>query len=225
MLALAAISGALVLAGAAGAGGSFERVVGVGAGGAWTQVRLVPRSDAALAGPSVPVPREGFVRVYPFVGSLPAIPGRYYPGPHVLCLSWHEPPAGCVRLAAAGARLLAPFARLPRRTAAPTVVTSVRFRTLLLRYADGNVFAALELALERPARPAASAPAYGVRLSVTWRGPERAAMPSTLLLAPAGVYVRRAIFPLPHGVWCFLAGNLPARLAGASLIEATARHC
>jgi hypothetical protein len=50
-------------------------------------------------------------------------------------------------------RLLGPLARLPLRDQAPTTPVEVRYRSRVLRYADGNIFAALELALERPARP------------------------------------------------------------------------
>jgi hypothetical protein len=81
-LALVSISGAA-------AGGAFEGIVGVGAHGMWRAISLNQtgaRSEAALSGTAVSIPRGGFVRVYPFIGGLPAIPGRFYPASHVLCL-------------------------------------------------------------------------------------------------------------------------------------------
>src|SRR6266581_1072982 len=68
-------------------GGSFERVVGVGARGASAVIKLNQtgsRSDSNLGGAAVAVPAGGYVRVYPFIGGLPAIPGRFYPVEHVL---------------------------------------------------------------------------------------------------------------------------------------------
>jgi hypothetical protein len=208
------------------AGGSFERVVGVGAKRAWTVIKLNqtgPRSDSVLGGTAVAVPSGGYIRIYPFIGDLPAIPGRFYPAIHVLCLYWHEPVSNCSRLSAAGTTLLAPFAGLPLRYKAPTTPVAVRHRSRLLRYADGNIFAALELALERPALPRSSAPRNAIALTVTWRGLNVAHLPGQLFLTPNGVYSSRRLFPLPRGPWCYLAENL--RGASASLIEATTRIC
>ena len=42
------------------------------------------------------------------------------------------------------------------------------------------------------------------------------------MLMPLGAYTHGQLSPLPRGVWCYLAGNLPANLAPASLIEAAA---
>lgn len=134
------------------AGGSFERIVGVGANGASASVKLAqsgPGSEASLQGPAVAVPRGGYVRLYPFIGGLPAIPGRYYPATRVICLYWHEPASNCARIGVDGARLLVPVAKLPLRHKQPTAPVAVRYRSRLLRYADGNIFAAIELALER----------------------------------------------------------------------------
>jgi hypothetical protein len=88
------VASAFVSVPGAVAGGAFERIVGVGANGASLAVSLNQtggRSDTALSGTAVAVPRGGYVRVYPFTGGLPAIPGRYYTASHVLCLYWHEP--------------------------------------------------------------------------------------------------------------------------------------
>src|SRR5256885_11955429 len=65
---------ALLLAGAtprAAAGGPFVRLIGVGANGAWRELRLArsgPRSDASLfsGGQKLPLPHGGYVRLFPF---------------------------------------------------------------------------------------------------------------------------------------------------------------
>ncbi len=217
---------ALVSVGGATAGGPFQRIVGVGANGAWRAISLQRsgvRSDAALSGAAVPVPRGGYVRIYPSIGGLPGVPGRYYAAAHVLCLYWHEPVSNCSRLGDAGIRLLSPLARLPLRLLAPTVPVAVRYRSHLLRYADGNIFAALELALERPALVRSSVPRDAIRLAVTWHGPEAARMPLDLALTPSGVYTGNRLFVLPRGPWCYLAANLPD--PSALQIEAANRVC
>jgi hypothetical protein len=218
-LALVAVPGAI-------AGGAFERIVGVGAHGASRAISLSQtgtRSDVALSGDATGVPRGGYVRVYPFIGGLPAIPGRYYPASHVLCLYWHEPVSNCSRLTAAGMTLLSTFNSLPLRQLPPTEPVAVRYRSRLLRYANGNIFAALELALERPALARSLAPPDAIKLGVTWRGPRASRRPGRLFLAPTGVYTSHRLFPLRHGPWCYLAENLPH--ASASLIGATTRIC
>ena len=219
MAALVSVPGAV-------AGGSFERIVGVGANGASAAIKLNqtgPRSDTVLTGQGVTVPSGGYVRVYPFIGGLPAIPGRFYPAPHVLCLYWHEPASNCSRLGPAGARLLAPLAGLPLRHRAPTTAVAVRYRSRLLRYADGNIFAALELALERHAQARSSLPGNAIALTVGWRGPDAASRPRQLFLTPIGVYTPTRLFPLERGPWCYLAANLTD--LSASLLEATTRIC
>jgi len=219
-------AGALVLVPRAVAGGPFERVVGVGSKGAWAGIKLSqsgPGSDASFGGTAVAVPSGGYVRIYPLIGGLPGIPGRFYPAAHVLCLYWNEPVSNCSRLSAAGVRLLAPLAGLPLRYVAPTTPVAVRFRSRLLRYADGNIFAALELALERLPLFRSSVPPNAIALTVVWRGPNAAHRPSHAFLTPSGVYTSRRLFPLQRGPWCYLTANLPD--ASLSLIEATARLC
>lgn len=207
------------------AGGSFERIVGVGANGSSAVIKLEqtgPRSDSTLNGRPVPVPKGGYLRLYPFSGELPAIPGRLYPASNVLCLYWHEPASNCLRLSSAGSRLLAPLASLPLRRSPPTVPTEVRYRSHVLQYADGNIFAALEMAFERRSHAVPSAPADAVALAVTWRGPAARERPRAIMLTPLGAYTHGRLSPLQRAVWCYLAGNLPANLEPPSLIEAAA---
>jgi hypothetical protein len=228
---LIALIGYVALAGVpdASAGGSFERIVGVGANGGSRVIELEqsgPQSDSALGGPAVAVPRSGYVRLYPFIGGLPAVPGRFYPADHVLCLYWHEPASNCWRLRRAGQQLLAPLAKLPVWHRAPTTPVGVSYRSHLLPYADGNIFAALELALERPWVRDTSAPPDGVELTVTWHGPTAVSRPRRLLLTPTGVYTPGRLFPLQRGPWCDLAGRLSdEKSASALLIEAVTRDC
>jgi hypothetical protein len=208
------------------AGGPFARIVGVGANGAWDAIKLDqtgPRSDSALGGKAIAVPSGGYVRVYPLIGGLPGIPGRFYPAAHVLCLYWREPVSSCSRLGGAGNSVLAPFAALPLRHGAPTSPVAVRYRSRVLRYADGNIFAALELALERHALRRSSTPRNAIALTVTWRGPDAAHRPRKLFLTPVGAYTSKRLFPLQRGPWCYLAGNL--KDASFNLIAAIARMC
>jgi hypothetical protein len=217
---------ALVFIPGAAAGGAFERIVGVGAHGAWRAISLNQtgaRSEDALSGTAVGVPHGGYVRIYPFIGDLPAIPGRFYPTAHVLCLYWHEPASNCSRLTETGMRLLSPFVSLRLRELPPTAPVAVHYRSRLLRYADGNIFAALELALERPSLARSAMPPDAIKLGVTWRGPSASRLPGKLFLTPMGVYTSRRLFPLRRGPWCYLAENLSA--SSASLIEATSRIC
>jgi hypothetical protein len=222
--ALAAV--ALVSVPGAAAGGAFERMVGIGTDGVWRAISLNQtgaRSEDALSGTAAAIPRGGYVRVYPFIGGLPAIPGRYYPASHVVCLYRHEPVSNCSRLTAAGTTLLSSFVSLPLRQLTPTVPVAVRYHSRLLRYANGNIFAALELALERPPLARTATPPDAIRLRVSWRGPKAFRLPTNLFLTPSGVYTSRRLFPLQRGPWCYLAQNLPE--ASASLIEATSRIC
>src|SRR4051794_30799598 len=139
------------------AGGPFERVVGVGAGGHWIGLHLDPsgpRSENVLTGSRVGAPPLRYVRLYTLIGGLPGIPGRYYPAAGVLCLSWARTPPSCLSLVTAGRRLLRPLARLPRLAGPPTTLVRVVPGTGVLRTL--NVHLGVELAFERP-------PAAGVR--------------------------------------------------------------
>jgi len=125
----------------------------------------------------------------------------------VVCFYWHEPASNCARLSASGRRLLAPLVRLQLRSDAPTTPVAVRYRSRLVRYADGNIFAALELAVERPSLRRSSVRPNAIALAVTWRGPNVAHMPDDIFLTPIGVYARGNLFPLQRGPWCYLAGT------------------
>jgi hypothetical protein len=222
LAALVVAAGAVVPA--ASAGGSFERVVGVGSNGRSAVITFQAGSaDEVFAGKPTAVPTGRYVRIYPFVGDLPAIPGRFYPSARVVCLYWHEPASGCSTLGADAREVLAPLTRLARFGEAPTVVVAVSRRGRLLPYADGNVFAALELALERPAIRRPTSPPNGITLAIRWQGPQAGSMPRELTLTPIGAYGAGRLHPLGRGPWCFLAGHL--RGAPAELIEATARIC
>jgi hypothetical protein len=157
------------------------------------------------------------------IGGLPADPGRYYPTTHVVCLYWREPASNCSRIGAAGTSLLSPFTKLPLRHKRPTTPVEVRYRSRPLRYANGNIFAALELALEERSISQPVAPPHAIRLAVRWKGPLAAHEPSLIWLAPHGVYTPHRFSTLPRGTWCYLVANLPHPSAG--LIEATSHIC
>lgn len=230
-LAPAAVLAAILLAPAAQAGGPFERIVAVGAGGGSSTIELSPsgpRSEAALSGVAVNAPAGGYVRLYSFIGPLPAEPGRFYPASHVTCITWKSAPLGCVRLGNAGLRLLEPAGRLPLRHDGLTAPISVSFAGHVLPYANGNIFAAFELAFELP--PAAAVQPVrsddAVPLSVVWRGPAAHSRPQALLLTPTGIVANGVLRPLGRGIWCYLSVNIPDRLKSARLdAEIASERC
>ena len=223
-IAAVAVLAAVLVAPAAQAGGSFERIVAVGAGGASRAIVLAqsgPHSATALTGTAVAAPAGGYVRLYTFIGTLPAEPGRFYPGSSVACLSWQSAPAGCVKLGSAGAQLLSPFRGLAPRHDELTVPTSVSFSGHMLAYARANVLLAFELAFERPAVTAGST-RRGMPLEVAWKGPDANGRPRALILTPAGLVANGELRPLSRGIWCYVALNIPDRLKSFALDAAIA---
>lgn len=219
---------ALGLAGSAappaGAGGPFQLLIGVGPGGEEGAIRLAPsgqRSDASLfaGGGRVARPRGGYVRLFPTIGGLPGIPGRYYPAARVLCWSWRQPDRDCWRANATAVRLLAPLADLARRGQEPTVVAELRYQGRRVRLALANLLVGLELALGRRPTPAERPPSKAIRFAARWRGPLASLRPRRFALAPNGVYAGRFRYPLERGVWAFANAN---RLAGATTAGLTA---
>ena len=206
----------MVLAGAAAPraadGGPFLRLIGVGANGAWRALRLAPsgpRSDASLFadGQRLPLPSDGYVRLFPFGPGLPGVPGRYYPGERVLCWSWQQPDRDCRRASENAVRLLEPLASLPRFRQAPTVLVELRYRGGRVRPALANLFVGLELAFERPGTPAAKVPGTALRFTARWRGPAAATRPRRFELGPAGAYSGGLLYRLDRGVWAFADAN------------------
>src|SRR5689334_10108608 len=205
---------------AAQAGGPFERVIGVGAGGHWIGLRLAPsgsRSEDALTGPRVGAPRLRYVRLYTLVGGLPGIPGRYYPAAGVLCLSWAEAPSNCQRLMPAGRRLLRPLGRLPRLAGQPTRLVRVVPGTGVLRTL--NVHLGIELALERPSVTGVrQKDADALLVTLVWHGPQADRRPRHVLLDHRGVWAAGRLYPTPPGVWPYIVANAPpASISAASL--------
>jgi hypothetical protein len=200
-----------VSAPAAMAGGPFDQIVAVGAGGRSATLRLAPsgpRSEDSLGGVGVSAPKGGYVRVYTLIGGLPGVPGRYYPARRVLCMAWSERPTGCQRLVAAGHRLLAPLDRLPRLRGAPTVLVRVHPDSGVVRTL--NVHLGIELALARPPLQTSGEPSsHALVLSLTWRGPAAQARPARILLDRRGVWSAGRLYPTPPGVWSYVADNQP----------------
>jgi hypothetical protein len=220
---------ALLLAGAtpqwAGAGGPFVRLVGVGAHGAWRALPLAPsgrRSDASLfsGGQRLPLPRDGYVRLFPFGPGLPGVPGRYFPAERALCWSWRQPDRDCRRANENAVRLLEPLATLPLRRQAPTVLVQLRYRGRLVRPALANLRVGLELAFDRPGRPAARVPRSALRFTGRWRGPAVGARPQRFALGPAGAYGGGLLYPLDRGVWSYADAN---RVPGPATAGLTVR--
>ncbi|HET7647980.1 MAG TPA: hypothetical protein VFK17_05370 [Gaiellaceae bacterium] len=210
---------AIVAVGGAGArpasaGGSFARLVGVGANGASVEIRLAasgPRSDASLfaGGAGVAAPQGGYVRLFPLIGGLPGIPGRYYPTARALCWSWHQPDHDCRRADPTARRLLSPLTSLPRWKLEPTTLSRLEYRGRQVRPALDNLLVALELAFDRRPVPAdASRPGADAFPFVgRWRGPQAHERPSRFTLGRRGVYSRGLLYPLDRGVWAFVDAN------------------
>ncbi|MEJ7792369.1 MAG: hypothetical protein WKF65_10410 [Gaiellaceae bacterium] len=121
----------------------------------------------------------GYVRLFPTIGGLPGIPGRYYPAEPVLCWSWRQPDRDCWRASSNAVQLLAPLASLPRWQQPPSVLAELRYRGLRVRPALANLHVALELAFDRDGTAAASVPAGALRFTGRWRGPAAACTRST----------------------------------------------
>jgi hypothetical protein len=214
-MAAATLITALGLAGSAppaSAGGPFERLVAVGAAGEWRAIRLAPkgaRSDGSLfaGGQRISRPESGYVRLFPTIGGLPGIPGRYYPAERVLCWSWRQPDRDCWRANATAARLLAPLTGVPRRRREPTVLAELHYQGQRVRPALANLRVALELAFERPGVKATKTPARALRFAARWRGPAAANRPRRFALGPAGVYSGALLYRLERGVWDFADAN------------------
>lgn len=207
------------------AGGPFERLIGVGAQGTWRTIRLAPsgpRSDASLlaGGSRVARPGRGYLRLFPMIGGLPGIPGRYYPAERVLCWSWRQPDRDCRRASATAVRLLTPLASLPRWSEEPTLLAELRYRGRRVRPGLANLLVALELAFERPGLATAKVPPGALRFTGRWRGPAASQRPRRFALGPAGVYVNGRLYRLDQGVWAFADAN---RLPGPTTAGLTVR--
>lgn len=211
-----AIGSAFGVAGAAprsaDAGGPFARLIGVGEEGEWREIRLAakgPQSDASLfrGGRRMALPTSGYVRLFPTIGGLPGIPGRYYPADHVLCWSRRQPDRDCWRANATAVRLLSPLASLRRRRQTPTVLAELRHRGQLVRPALANLRVGLELGFARRGVPAATIPPTALRFTGRWRGPEAGLRPRRFALGPLGVYSGGLLHRLGRGVWGFAYAN------------------
>jgi hypothetical protein len=212
LLAAFALGGAA--APTASAGGPFARLIGVGRTGVSIEITLQPsgiRSDASLfiGGPRVAAQTSGYVRLFPLIGGLPGVPGRYYPAAQTLCWSWHQPDRDCHRANATARQLLAPLAVLPRWPVAPTVLDKLDYRGRRVRPALGNLLVALELAFDRrPVRATAAGPGAGAFAFVgRWHGPAARLRPRRFTLGPRGVYSGGLLYGLDRGVWAFADAN------------------
>jgi len=181
-------------------GGKFEEIVAIGKGGATRTITLAKRgarSDSSLFhGKAMRRPNDGYLRVFPFIGGLTGIPGRFYPREGVLCLSWTDQPAGCRALGAAGQRLMSPLRNLPLRTAPPTSPIGFRGKFQSYSWARRNVLVAIEMGFDRRPHCCEARPTEAIPVVVTWRGPLAAHRPNAFALTPAGIYSRRAVYPL-----------------------------
>jgi hypothetical protein len=208
------------------AGGPFEQIVGVGAAGQWTRLKLAPRgprSEDTLSGRSTRASGVGYVGVYTLIGGLPGIPGRFYPATGVLCLSWGELPSNCQQLQSGGRRLLAPLSRLARFHRAPTQLVGVKPAAGVLR--TRNVHLGLQLALARRPVPRSQPPPPGaLALTLIWHGPDAAQRPRRALLDARGIWASGHLYPAPRGVWPYIAANATGPRGSLIIAPASARR-
>lgn len=197
----------------ASAGGPFARLIGVGSSGDSLEITLQrsgARSDASLfsGGPPLAVPSGGYVRLFPLIGGLPGVPGRYYPAAQALCWSWQQPARDCQQADATARRLLAPLRTLRPWQAPPTVLTGLDYRGRRVRPALANLLVALELAFDRrPVRATGSPGTAAFSFVGRWQGPQARLRPRRFTLGPQGVYSGGLLYRLDPGVWAFANAN------------------
>jgi hypothetical protein len=200
----------LAFAASAQAGGAPERIIAVGGNGHWASIPLGQNEGDALdaLGPSVPRPSTGFVRVYPLIGELPGLPGRFYPSAGTFC--WDRPgalgrPGSCHRTGPKTVRVLRSTSRLSPLHATTNVV---RMTQCGVDKGLTNVAVGIELAFERGLSRPTRFPVHAFQLEVTWLGPEANQRPRIVFVTPAGIFARGRTYRAPRGVWEFAQANL-----------------
>jgi hypothetical protein len=174
---------------------TLTKVVAVGAGGAYVELRGVGWASLQTS-PVDSAPSGGFVLLYPVMEhGVPAQPGRFFPGSGVACFSWDRTVLGtCGRL---GGELAKRLAGLPTLASEPTVLRSLVVGRTPGRV-DSNGAVAIELAFNRPqlSRPAASRPANCLTLRATWVGPKASTRPTRFRSCKRGLWSDGRIYPV-----------------------------
>src|SRR5215218_2772692 len=187
-----AIATAFVAVPSAGAK-TLTKVVAVGAGGAYVELRGLDWSSLQTSATET-VPSGGFVLLYPLMErGMPAQPGRFFPASGVACFSWDRTVLGtCGRLAD---ELAARFSGLPTLSSEPTVLKRLVFGgTAAAIRSNGAV--AIELAFNRPqlSRPMPKRPANCVVLRAAWVGPEASTRPTKFRSCQGGLWSRGRLY-------------------------------
>lgn len=194
-IAVALAVAAALLAVPAAAAKTLTKIVAVGAGGAYVELRGLDWPSLNLSPVDV-APSGDYVLLYPLMErSVPARPGRFYPGSGVACFSWDRTVLGtCGRLAeAVGARL----GGLPAVRGEPTVLRSlVRARTPARVLSSGAI--AIELAFNRPqlSRRMPKRPTNCIGFRATWLGPNAATRPRRFWSCAPGLWTGGRIYPV-----------------------------
>jgi hypothetical protein len=173
---------------------TLTKVVAVGAGGAYVELRGLGWESLQTT-PSDTAPSGGFVLLYPLMErSVPARPARFFQDSGVACFSWNRTVLGtCGRLSDEVATRLA---GLPVLAGEPTVL-----RSLIVGQRPGivesNGAIAIELAFNRPqlSRRAPKRPANCLQLRATWIGPQASTRPTRFRSCGVGIWSRGRLYP------------------------------
>jgi len=193
-IAVALAVAAALLAVPSAAAKTLTKVVAVGAGGAYVELRV---DWSALRTSAVDVAPSGdYLLLYPLMErSVPAQPGRFYPSSGVACFSWDRTVLGtCGRLADGVAARLG---GLPALRGEPTVLRSLVVGRTPARLRSGGAVA-IELAFNRPqlSRRAPKRPTNCVAFRATWVGPNAATRPTRFWSCVGGLWAGGRIYPV-----------------------------
>jgi hypothetical protein len=200
------VVGALLLGGAARAGGNPSQIVAVGAA---HQTRVISitaaQGELLYQGTVASTPHAGYVRIYPIFFGLPGVPARFFPAAGVLCFD--PPPATkCRQLPATVRAAFGLLRQLPLRLGPVSRVQALYVGAKQLRL--GNVRTAVELAFDRGGHPGASR-GGSVTLRIVWRGPGSSTLPRRAQLLPNALYASGLLYPLSPFVAAYVRRNLP----------------
>jgi hypothetical protein len=171
----------------------LTKVVAVGAGGVSVELRGLGWND--LRATAVAASPEGpYVLVYPLMErGIPAQPGRFYPGDHVVCYSWDRSAVGeCHQVSQT---LETDLNGLPTMVGPPTILKSLKVgrRT---KSVNTNGAVAVELAFSRPAvARIAKRPKACTSMQATWTGTEASSRPRRFCSSAKGLWSAGKLYP------------------------------
>jgi hypothetical protein len=184
---------ASLVAGSAASAKSLQKIVAIGAHGASTELTGLDWGTWAES-PARVSPKGQYVLLYPLMErGIPAQPGRYYPGLHVVCFSADRLFAG--RCYGAPAALEAVLAGLPTVARPPAIVKKLVVSGKKRNdWSSGAV--AIELAFNRPAlAKAVPKPDRCRAVRVVWKGPMAASRPARFFACSGGLWAAGKLYP------------------------------